>query len=135
MDRRCVRSSLTCCHREAWVESLECPLSATTLPSEVPTLSGRGAWAGVGGTITFGSEVLGRWLGVGLGLDMVEAPLQGRLLMRKCLPPRLGWTLEEHSCPQMSSFGDGVLAISEHSDVPYLPRCGRTGRVVLAGVH
>ena len=59
MDRRCVRSSLACWRREAWAEHLERPLSAATLPSEAPTLGGRGAWAGVGGPITVGSKVAG----------------------------------------------------------------------------
>ena len=45
MDRRCVRSSLACWRLEARAERPQRPLSAATLPSEVPTLGGRGTWA------------------------------------------------------------------------------------------
>ena len=41
------------------MECPEHPLSAATLPWEVPTLGGKGTWSGVGGKITFGSEVSG----------------------------------------------------------------------------
>ena len=41
------------------MERPERPLSAAKLPLEVWTLGGRGAWAGVGGLISVGSEVSG----------------------------------------------------------------------------
>ena len=41
------------------MESLECPLSATTLTLEVPTLGGRGNWTRLGGPIAVVSEVSG----------------------------------------------------------------------------
>ena len=33
------------------------------------------------------------------------------------------------------TIGDSVVTVSEHIDVPLLPRCGSTGQVVLALLH
>ena len=86
-----------------------------------------------------------------VGADIVvEVPLPGRLSMRKCLPMRMGCTLEGHSHPQRLWFGDGklgfipralvpedtrVVTLYEHSDVPSLPWCCPHGWVAVPGVH
>ena len=57
MDKRWTRSSLACWRLEARTERPVRPLSASALPMDLETLSGRGTWAGVKGGITVGPEV------------------------------------------------------------------------------
>ena len=52
---------------------------------------------------------LGRQVGADTEAVLLEAQLPGRLPMRRCLPARLGRTLEGHYRPQRSWFGDGKL--------------------------
>ena len=81
----------------------ERPLSAAMIPSEVPTVGGRGTWSGVIGPIIIVSDLVGAldW-SRNFGVVIVESPLLGCLSMQKCLPPRLGQMLGGHSHTQMS---------------------------------
>ena len=69
------------------------------------------------GTSLLAQGFMGRWLGVGIGVVMVEAPFPGQLLMWRCPPPGLGRTLEGHYRPHMSPYGDGVLGIGHMKQV------------------
>ena len=81
------------------MEHPERPLSATTLPSEVPTLGVRGSWDGLGVIITVGSEVAGNlywirnWGGDGggtydgLDVDAEMSAAKAEMYVGGALPP------------------------------------------------
>ena len=96
------------------------------------------------------SYFLGRRVGADLDVVSVEAPLPGRTSMRRCLLLSMDQTSEGHYHPRRSWFGYGklgfrpkslvaydtrVVTVSDYINVLFLPRCGPTFCVVLAGVH
>ena len=113
----CVRLSQAYWRCEAQAEYPERLPSVDTLPSENPALSSRGTWDGFGVPSPLAPYYLGRWVGSEFEVVLVEAPLPGRLSMRRCLLLRLGRMSEGHYHPWRSWFGDEKLGFSPRSVV------------------
>ena len=146
----CVRLSQAYWRCEAQAEYPERLPSVDTLPSENPALSSRGTWDGFGVPPPLAPYYLGRRVGSEFEVVLVEAPLPGRTSMRRCLLLSMDQTSEGHYRPRRSWFGYGklgfrpkslvaydtrVVTVSDYINVLFLPRCGPTFCVVLAGVH